>query len=54
MVVIGACKGGNKFELEGHLLNMDQGTIYVYSSDGLIQNIDTILIKVVVLNTNAP
>lgn len=45
VVVIGACKGGNKFELEGHLLNMDQGTIYVYSSDGLIQNIDTILIK---------
>ena len=45
MVVIGACKGGSKFELEGQLLNMDQGTIYVYSSDGLIQNIDTILIK---------
>ncbi len=45
MVAIGACKGGNKFELEGQLLNMDQGTIYVYSSDGLIQNIDTILIK---------
>lgn len=45
VIAIGACKGGNKFELEGHLLNMDQGTIYVYSSDGLIQNIDTILIK---------
>lgn len=45
VVVIGACKGGSKFELEGQLLNMDQGTIYVYSSDGLIQNIDTILIK---------
>lgn len=45
VIAIGACKGGSKFELEGHLLNMDQGTIYVYSSDGLIQNIDTILIK---------
>lgn len=45
VVAIGACKGSKKFEIEGQLLNMDQGTIYVYSSDGLIQNIDTIQIK---------
>lgn len=45
VVAIGACSGGNIFEIEGQLLNMDQGTIYVYSNDGLIQNIDTINIK---------
>lgn len=44
-VALSACKGGSMFELEGQLLSMDLGTIYVYSSDGLIQNIDTILIK---------
>lgn len=44
VVAIGACKGSKKFEIDGQLLNMDQGTIYVYSSDGLIQNIDTIQI----------
>lgn len=45
VVAFGACKGSKKFEIDGQLLNMDQGTIYVYSSDGLIQNIDTIQIK---------
>lgn len=44
-VALCACKGSKKFEIDGQLLNMDQGTIYVYSSDGLIQNIDTIQIK---------
>lgn len=45
VVAIGACKGSKKFEIDGQLLNMDQGTIYVYSNDGLIPNIDTININ---------
>ena len=42
--IFAACSGGKTFEIDGQLLNMDQGTIYVYSSDGIIQNIDTIQI----------
>lgn len=45
VTAIGACKGSKKFEIDGQLLNMDQGTIYVYSNDGLIPNIDTININ---------
>lgn len=37
-----ACTGGKTFSIDGQLLNMDQGTIYVYSNDGIIQNVDTI------------
>ncbi|MCF0203147.1 MAG: DUF4369 domain-containing protein [Bacteroidaceae bacterium] len=39
---LSSCSSGGGFEIDGHLLNMNQGTIYVYSSTGLIQNIDTI------------
>ncbi|MCF0192857.1 MAG: DUF4369 domain-containing protein [Prevotella sp.] len=45
MVGFGSCSKGKTFEIEGQLLNMNQGTIYVYSSDGLIPNIDTIQIQ---------
>lgn len=37
-----SCSSGSKFEIDGQLLNMNQGIIYVYSSSGLISNIDTI------------
>ena len=40
-----SCSGGSNFEIDGHLLNMNQGTLYVYSSTGLIHNIDTIQIE---------
>lgn len=45
IICIAACSGRKTFEIDGQLLNMDQGTIYVYSNDGLLLNIDTIKIQ---------
>lgn len=45
VAAISACSSGKTFEIDGQLLNMDQGTIYVYSNDGLILSIDTININ---------
>ena len=33
---------GNRFQLEGRFLHMDQGEFYVYSPDGGIEGVDTI------------
>ena len=43
LLVLSSCgSGGDQFTLEGRLLNFNQGEFYVYSTDGLIDDIDTI------------
>lgn len=46
MAAIAACSpGGDTFTIEGRFLNMNQGEIYVYSTDGLTDGLDTISVN---------
>lgn len=42
LILAGCSSSGDRFTVEGRLLNMDQGEFYVYSPDGGINGIDTI------------
>lgn len=46
MATMAACStGGDTFTIEGRFLNMNQGEIYVYSTDGLTDGLDTITVN---------
>ena len=45
LVLAGCGSTGNRFKVEGRLLNMDQGEFYVYSPDGGINGVDTIRLQ---------
>jgi hypothetical protein len=43
LLVFASCSGGgDRVSMEGRLLHMNQATFYVYSSDGILQDFDTI------------
>lgn len=46
IVLMAACSSdGDTFTIEGRFLNMNQGEIYVYSTDGLTDGLDTITVN---------
>jgi len=46
MVLFSGCSsGGGAFEIKGHILNMNQGQLLIYSPDGSFLGIDTIPIR---------
>ena len=46
IAAMAACSsGGDTFTIEGRFLNMNQGEIYVYSTDGLTDGLDTISVN---------
>ena len=45
LVMVGCGSRSGYFKLEGHLLNLNQGEFYVYSTDGATQGIDTIKVE---------
>lgn len=45
LVLVSCGTKGDHFTLEGRLLNLNQGEFYVYSTDGLINDIDTIHVQ---------
>lgn len=46
LVCLAACGPDSKhFEIEGRLLNINQGDFYIYNDDGLIRGIDTIHVQ---------
>ncbi|MCD8281631.1 MAG: DUF4369 domain-containing protein [Prevotella sp.] len=46
ILVLVACSGGdNAFKIDGRLQNLNQGEFYVYSTDGVIDGIDTIFVN---------
>lgn len=45
LVLAGCGSAGDRFKIEGRLLNMDQGEFYVYSPDGAINGVDTIRLQ---------
>ena len=45
LVLAGCGSAGDRFKIEGRLLNMDQGEFYVYSPEGGINGIDTIRLQ---------
>ena len=42
LVLVGCGTAGNRFKVEGRILNMNQGEFYVYSLDGSVNGIDTV------------
>ena len=45
LVLVACGTRSGYFKIEGHLLNLNQGEFYVYSTDGLINGIDTIKVE---------
>lgn len=45
LVLVGCGSRSGFFKLEGHLLNLNQGEFYVYSTDGAISGVDTIKVE---------
>ncbi len=45
LILAGCGSAGNRFTVEGRILNMNQGEFYVYSLDGSIDHIDTIRVN---------
>jgi len=41
----GCSSGGDNYTIEGRLLHMNQGDFFIYSTDGLIEGVDTIHIR---------
>lgn len=42
LVLVSCGTDGSHFKIDGHLLNLNQGEFYVYSTDGMISGMDTI------------
>lgn len=46
LILLCACGvDGSRFRMEGRILNMNQGELYVYSDDGTIRGVDTIRVQ---------
>jgi len=45
LVLAGCGSRDGYFKLEGHLLNLNQGEFYIYSTDGIISGVDTIKVE---------
>ena len=45
LLLTGCGVEGNRFEVEGHFLKINRGEFYVYSTNGLIDGIDTIKLE---------
>lgn len=45
LVMVDCGSRSGYFKFEGHLLNLNQGEFYVYSTDGVVQGIDTIKVE---------
>lgn len=45
LVLVSCGTDDNHFKIEGHLLNLNQGEFYVYSTDGVFDGIDTIFVR---------
>lgn len=42
LVMVSCGTDGSHFKIDGHLLNLNQGEFYVYSTSGMISGMDTI------------
>ncbi len=45
LILVSCGTDGSHFKIDGHLLNLNQGEFYVYSTDGLISGVDTIHVR---------
>ncbi len=45
LILVSCGTDGSHFKIDGHLLNLNQGEFYVYSTDGLITGVDTIHVR---------
>lgn len=42
LITVSCSSGGSGFKIEGRFLNLNQGEFYVYSTDGVIEGMDTV------------
>ena len=45
LILVSCGTDGSHFKIDGHLLNLNQGEFYIYSTDGLISGMDTIRVR---------
>lgn len=45
LILVSCGTDGSHFKIDGHLLNLNQGEFYVYSTDGLLSGVDTIHVR---------
>ena len=45
LILVSCGVNKDKFKLEGHLLNLNQGEFYIYALDGSIAGFDTIKVE---------
>lgn len=45
LILVSCGTDGSHFKIEGRLLNLNQGEFYIYSTDGLINGMDTIKVR---------